>query len=351
MRLSKGQVMEESCLSRSQLYKWQRGEQLQRKERAQKVLSEETTENAVGVIRRFPYMGGRKGQAYMLYHQRGYISQKAYDRIKKSVKRLFMQEIDKRKLFAQKEPYEHQRPKGVTEVWAEDFTDIRAEGVTFKVALLVDVFDGYYLGHAVGQRATAALVRRPVEQALEASGGKGPEKFLLSDNGSQYRSQEHGALLRSAEIVHRLIPRCVPQYNGTAECGMRHFKSVFYNVWEESKRNGADKGKSLLERVQEALAETVTLLNNHIPRPQLEGVTPADVHFGRKAVKLKQIRQYRREEEARRDVAPWKRNYWEVLKSGLGLEEMSDGELLTKAAFFWRRPLRRIAQRNRESVG
>ncbi len=45
------------------------------------------------------------------------------------------------------------------------------------------------------------------------------------------------------------------------------------------------------------------------------------------------------------------RSYWEVLKSGVGLSEMSDGDVLTKLSFFGRRPFRRIAKRNRKSVG
>jgi hypothetical protein len=84
----------------------------------------------------------------------------------------------------------------------------------------------------------------------------------------------------------------------------------------------------------------------------LRVVTPADVHYGKQAAEQQRLRAYREaEEDAQRDVAPWRRSYREVLKSGLGLEKMTSGELLTKLAFFGRKPLRRIAQRNRESVG
>jgi transposase InsO family protein len=343
--------MNESCFSRTQLYRWERGEQLDRKERARKPVPEETVENAASVIATFPHFGGRKGQDYMLYHELGHISEKGYDTIKKNVRRFFMQEVNRRQLFPEKGFYEHIRPQKPGEIWAEDFTEVAVEGCTFKVPLVLDVFDQYYLGATAGQRATAALVGRPVEQALEATGGLGPEEFLLSDHGRQYISEEHGRLLTSAEIVQRLIPACVPQYNGTAEGGMREFKSVFYNVWERRKREGADEEKSPLERVQAAVAETITLLNEGIPRPCLGGVTPADVHFGRKEVKQNEIREYREKEETRRDIPSWQRSYWDVLKSGLGVDKMADGELLTKAAFFCRKPLRRIAQRNRECVG
>ena len=341
--------MSQTCFSRSQLYRWLGGQQLERKERARKRLPEKTVENAARVIGTFPHFSGRKGQDYMLYHKLGLIGEKAYDRIKKSVRHLLLEEAGHRELFAEKAFYEHIRPQKSGEIWAEDFTELAVEGQTFKVALLLDVFDQYYLGAAVGRRATAGLVGQPVDQALQASGGRGPEKFLLSDNGCQYISVEHDTLLTSAEIVQRRIPACVPQYNGSAEGGMREFKSVFYNVWERRQREGADKEKSLLRRVEAAVTETVALLNEVIPRPCLGGVTPGDVHDGRKGVKQKQLREYREAEEARRDVAPWQRSYSKILKSGLGLKDMSSTELLTKLAFFGRKPLRRIAQRNRQN--
>jgi len=351
-RVSKEEIMSQTCFSRTQLYRWQKGEQIERKQRALKALPETTVENVAGVVAAFPHFGGRKGQAYMLYHELGYVGMKVYQRIKSQVKRLLIQGVSQRQILLPSPGfYEHLRPAKPGEIWGEDFTDVTVECRTFKVAVVLDVHDEYYLGAALACRATAALVARPIDQALEKTGGKGPEKFLLSDNGSPYISQAHGELLTSAEIVQRRIPACVPQYNGCVEGGMREFKSVFYNVWERRGRERADEEKSLLARVEAAVKETVTILNESIPRPSLGGVTPADLHYGRREVKGQEIRAYRERESSRRDVAGSKRIYWEVLKSGLKLEEMSDGELLTKLDFFCRRPLRRIARRNQECVG
>jgi transposase InsO family protein len=309
------------------------------------MLPEMTLENTAVVIATFPHFGGRKGQAYMLYHELGYIGMKLYDRIRKNIKRLLGQEVSKREMLPPREYYEHIRPMKSGEIWAEDFTDVTVECRTFKVAVVLDVYDEYYLGWAVESRATAALVGLPVDQALEKT-GKGPEKFLLSDNGSQYISAAHEQLLTSAEIVQRRIPACVPQYNGCVEGGMRELKSVFYNVWERRIRDGADEGKGLLERVEAAVSETLRLVNEEIPRPSLGGVTPSDVHNGRREAKRDEIRAYRERESSRRDVPAWTRNYWDILKSGLKVEQLTRGELLTKLAFFCPRPLRRIAQRN-----
>jgi transposase InsO family protein len=358
--------MNQMCYSRSQLYRWQQGQQLDRQPRSRKRLPEETVENAAAVIVTFPHFSGRKGQAYMLYHQLGWIGEKAYERIKKSVRRLLVEEAGRRELLGEKSFYEHVRPQASGEIWAEDFTELCVAGETFKLALLLDVFDHCYLGVAVGRRATASLVGRPVDQALGASGGRGPRQFLLSDNGSQYISEEHDTLLTSAEIVQRRIPACVPQYNGWAEGGMREFKSVFYNVWEARQRAAeeesptsladeekslADEEKSLLRRVEAAVSETVIRMNEMIPRPCLAGVTPQDVRDGVQMAKQQQVEAYRDAEAARCEVTPWQRSYWEILRSGVGLKALANSELLTKLAFFGRKPLRRIAQRNRESVG
>lgn len=337
-----------SRFSRSQLHRWRRGEQLERKARESKVVPEATVQKAAEVIAQFPHFGGRKGQAYMLYHELGYIGMRAYDRIRHNVKRLLAQAVSQRGLLPEREFYEHVRAGKVGEIWAEDFTDVTVEGRTFKAALVLDTYDTHYLGSAADGRATAALVGRPVDQALEKTGGKGPEKFLLSDNGSQYISDAHARLLTSAEIVQRRIPACVPQYNGCVEGGMRELKSVFYNVWEKRVRERADEEKSLLERVEAALSETVRLMNEEIPRPALGGVTPADVHHGNGEARRQRIQAYRVRESSRAEIPPWTRSYWGVLKSAVNAEQMSRGELLTKLAFFCRRPLRIIARRNRE---
>ena len=350
-RLSGAEVMSLSRFSRSQLYCWRRGEQLERKERAGKVVAEAVVVQAAALVVRFPHFGGRKGQAFLLYHELGYIGMRAYDAIKGKVKRLLAQAVSERKLVPGREYYEHVRAEKAGEIWAEDFTEVTVEGTSFKAAVLLDTYDSYYLGWAVERRATAELVRRPVNQALEKEGGKGPEQFLLSDNGSQYISEAHERLLTSAEIVQRRIPACVPQYNGCVEGGMRELKSVFYNVWERREREGADEGKDLRERVEAAFGETIRLMNEEIPRPSLGGVTPADVHRGRQEAMRRQVENYRRQESSRREVPPWTRNYWDVLKSAVNAAEMSSGELLTKLAFFCPNPLRKIARRHREWPG
>jgi len=350
LRLSGQQIIGQCCASRSQIYRWRQG-RLERKPREAKQLPEATVENAAGVIAAYPHFSGRKGQAYMIYHRLGYIGMNAYDRIKHNVKRLLVQELGRRKASSAQSAYEHMRANKVGEIWAEDFTELSVCGQKFKLALLIDVFDQFKLGVEVAKRATADLVAKPVHQALAANGGHGPTQFLLSDNGSQYVSDEHGRLLATAEVVHRCIPACVPQYNGWVECEIKEFKNVFYNVWERRQRENPDKEKSLLDKVRTAVGETAHLLNNVVPRPSLGGVTPADVHCGVHLTKRQANQKYY--EKARKIQAdvPWSRGYWDVLKAGLELKKMTVSELLTKLAFFMPKPLRRIAKLNMQGVG
>lgn len=336
--------------SRSQIYQWRQGK-LKRKPREPRQLPEETVGNAASVIATYPHFSGRKGQAYMIYHRLGYIGMNAYDTIKKNVKRLLVQELSSRKLFESRSSFEHIRPDRVGEIWAEDFTELTVCGHRFKLAVLIDVFDQLKLGVAVALRASATLVAEPVNQALAENDGHGPEKFLLSDNGVQYVSDEHGRLLSTAAIVQRRIPACTPQYNGWVECEIKEFKNVFYNVWERRERQNADKEKSLLERVRAAAYETKQLLNEVVPRPSLGGVTPADVHYGASSAKIEANRKYYEKERKRPADTQWSRGYWQVLKTGLDAKAMTAKELITKLAFFLPKPLRRIAKLNMEGVG
>ncbi len=324
---------------------------MERKKREPKQLSEDVVEKCAAVIVELPHFAGQKGQAYMLYHELGYIGMKAYDTIKKQVKRILIQEASSRKDVPTSGLYEHIRPKGVGEIWAEDFTEVKLCGVSFKIAILIDVFNQYLLGCTLASRATQSLVAEPVHQALEANGNQGPRLFLLQDNGKQYVSEQHGTLLSSNNIVQRCIPACKPQYNGSVECGGKEFKNVFYTVWERRERNGTDKEKNLLERAQLTMEETVHLLNWRIPRPALGGVTPGDVQLGRQVTRKADIEQYKKSEQAKGEPPPLTRPYWGILKDSVKADTMNTKELLTKLAFFFHRPLRRIAQLNREVWG
>lgn len=341
MHLKCSQIIEEANYSRSQFYAWLGGI-CERKKRPQKAVPMEVAEKAVEVIREYPHFSAPKGQGYMIYHRLGYIPQHIYKMLKDRVRKLIFQEVQKRCLLPQRGSYEHERPGGPGEIWAEDFTCIGVYGETFYIGLLIDVASTYYLGTSTGRRADDNLVEIPVIKALEVSGNCGPKRFLLSDNGSQYVSSEHGQLLDKLAIVQKRIPSCTPEYNGSIECGVKEFKNVFYNVFAQREIKEADKGKTLFDRVQSAVEETAWKMNHEIPRPCLKGVTPFDVQKGMSEEKIQLNRQYIEQEQQRKEVKPWTKSTWALVKDALFKKDLSDLELITKFCFFLKRPLRKL---------
>ena len=348
--LNKSQLIRQSTFSRAQIYRWSNGI-TERKHKERKRIPEPVAESAVELIKEYPHFSGEKGQAYMLYHELGYIPQHLYKMLKQTVKHVIFQEVSNRKLLPEKTSYEHERPQRVGEIWAEDFTHLMVEGTLFYLSLLIDVASTYYLGTAVDKRVNIKLVEAPVLQALEHNNGRGPTRFLLSDNGSVYISAEHGALLDARQIVQKRIPSCTPEYNGSCECGVKEFKNVFYNVWAQMKKKEADKEKTVLECVRAAVADTTHKMNYEIPRPCLKGVTPYDMHIGIAEGKRVSTNRYREEQLQRKEAKPWRRNTWKLVKDTLLEKEMPDYELITKFCFFLKRPLRKLQYLSPEVLG
>lgn len=285
----------------------------------------------------------------MIYHQLGYLPQHLYKSLKKIIRRLIFQEVSKRKLLPERTSYDHERAEKPGEIWAEDFTELRVFGKKFYVAMVIDVALPHYLGATASLRADAEMVQTPVEQALKLTGGKGPRRFLISDNGSQYVSTRHGDYLEKQEIIHKRIPSCQPEYNGSIECGIKEFKNVFYNVWADLKISDAAKlnEKELLIYVQWAINETLRRMNEEIPRPGLKGVTPADVLKGIAVEKREINRKYLEMEQGKKEVIePWNRNDWGMVKKHLfdSNGTISNLELMTKFCFFLKQPLRKLAK-------
>jgi putative transposase len=81
------------------------------------------------------------------------------------------------------------------EVWAADITYVATDEGWLYMAAIKDLFAGEIVGRAFGERMTASLVVRALEQAVAA---RRPTAGLMhhSDRGSQYCSHEYQALLR-----------------------------------------------------------------------------------------------------------------------------------------------------------
>lgn len=349
--LSKEELIVELDVSRSQFYRWGHGIE-ERKVREPKSVAADVVSSAVCVIRKYPHFSGVKGQHYMVNHGLGYISQALYRDLKKKVKRLIFQEVSRRKLLPEKSSYTHKRADKIGQIWGADSMELKVWGEKFRSGILIDVFDGYLLGASLRRGIDKELVEIPVDQALEETGGVGPDDFLLSDNGVEYVNTVHGDFLDKCEIVQRRIPSCTPQYNGSVECGVKEFKNVFYNVWAERESRGVLREESLEVRVRSAVMETKRRLNFEIPRPRLGGVCPGDVHRGIAEEKIAANREYVRQElEKSGGGRMWNPKDWDFVKDTLFEGGMSDLELMTKFCFFLKRPLRKLGDLSVGGVG
>lgn len=349
--LGSGGLIGLSGVSRSRFYRWMSGIE-ERRLRERKLISEEVVREAVSVIVKYPHFSGLKGQAYMIYHRMGYISQSRYKELKKKVRRLINQEVWRRGILPERSGYEHERARGVGEIWGADCTMLKVCGEKFNLSIVVDVYDAYTLGISSSKRINSEMIELSVDRAMVENGGVGPERFLLSDNGSQYVSGAHGEFLDRLEIVHKRIPACQPYYNGWVECGIKEFKNVFYNVWAELESRGYNCGKELEQRVEEAVMETKRRINEEIPRPRLGGVTPGEAHRGEDIERKAGNRAYL-EEELSREVGDnfWRPDDWQLLKDSLFGCIDTNLELMTKFCFFLKRPLRKLTDLNYEVLG
>jgi transposase InsO family protein len=281
----------------------------------------------------------------MIYHRLGHIPQHIYKKVKYKVHKLINREVAKRKLLPPHTYYKHEHTRTPGKIWAEDFTEVRLYGRKVYIELVIDVAMPYYLGGAASIRPDNEMIETPIEQALELTGGKGPELFLLSDNAKQYTGSRHRGFLEKHEIVQKLIPSCKPQYNGAVECGNKEFKNVFYNVWAQREKRGMARGKPLLDRAELTVAETLRRMNEEIPRPALGGITAQDVWIGIAQDKREENRQYLEKELKEKEVIrPWHEDDWDVVRHFLFSEEFSRLELLTKFCFFLKKPLRQMTK-------
>ena len=348
------EVIHASGYSYSQFHLWLKEGACERKKRERKVVCEQTIEVAIDVIKSYPHFSGVKGQMYMVYHRLGFIPQHFYKELKRMVRRLVFQEVSIHNLLPPRTSYSHERAEKPGEIWAEDFTQITVYGHRYYIALVMDVMSQYYLGACSSTRAGKEFVALPLDQAVTENQGKGPTKFLLSDNGKQYIDQVHKSHLEMLDIIHKKIPACTPQYNGTVECGVKEFKNVFYPLFARMEENkDADKKEKLDIQVAKVVEQCRILLNDSIPRVSLNGVTPKDVHNGEAYKKILENQLWSNEEKKRnrKEGIVKTKSLWNVVKKRLFSKPLSKLQLMTIFCFFLKRPLRKVTNLISEVLG
>jgi putative transposase len=107
------------------------------------------------------------------------------------------------------------------QAWVVDFTYLWFAGRFVYLATAEDLFDRRIVGWAVSTRHNAALVTAALLDALTRY--PAPE-IVHSDQGSEYRSQEHMKLLETANIKPSMSEKASPWQNGYKESFYSEFK-------------------------------------------------------------------------------------------------------------------------------
>jgi len=107
------------------------------------------------------------------------------------------------------------------QVWVADFTYLRFLGKFVYLATVEDLFTRQLVGFAISTRHNAKLVTAALLDALD----KYPAPDIVhSDQGSEYRGEEHIELLKVAGIKPSMSDKASPWQNGYKESFYSEFK-------------------------------------------------------------------------------------------------------------------------------
>lgn len=114
------------------------------------------------------------------------------------------------------------KPIKPNEVWAADFTWIRYQEKFIYLATVMDVFTREIIGWNIARWHNKYLVLGALEQALTKT--RASPKYLHSDQGSEYESQEYVTKAQSQGMTVSMSQKGSPWQNGYQESFYSHFK-------------------------------------------------------------------------------------------------------------------------------
>jgi len=106
--------------------------------------------------------------------------------------------------------------------WVTDISYIVTEGGVLYLSAIRDLYDNFIVAYKVAKRQNYSLVEQTIKAALNAEMPIG-RILLHSDQGGQYRSYDHKALLEANEIMPSMSAPGSPGDNALAE----NFFSIF----------------------------------------------------------------------------------------------------------------------------
>jgi transposase InsO family protein len=272
--------------------------------RRESCIADEDIEQAVKQIVDYPYLGGKKGSLKLQCDEKALIGSTTYQALKQQLKALAARELLRRKQESElavdqykrqrekEEPFAKVAPQDNHDVWAIDFLNLLLFGVYFRICVVYDIYSQSYLSIIPAINATCSVAEHALEQACSYS-GRTPNLFLLSDNGSQFISDDFEKAKEKLNIQSRFIPRGQPWYNGALESGNRDFRKVLYTTafYEACNKThlakvGANYDK-IFQHLQSCCGKAQTIINEEIARVKFN-TTPIDVLNNQVREKAKQ---------------------------------------------------------------
>jgi len=315
---AKERIIELSGFLTNHVYVWQK-EIRERKQRMPEFYLEEVNA-AIDNILAYPHMGGKKGAMMLAYHQIEYIGQRCYDFVKKQVRMIIFAEIKRRNLQREKVSWPKQSAQYYGEIWCADFTHILLYGQVIYIAIVLDCYSCYYLGYSVSATADVNLVEAAFQMAMKNCQGVLPERYLVNDQGSQYKAAIYQELLKKYEIKQKFIPKGTPWNNGEAEVGMKDIQALFYRQFAQTPR---DHGQPIVSQAQAMADKIFKDLNEYIPRLKLDGVTAKDVKDNQTQPQKESIKKFVEERKQKRESKSRLENLNQHIRQNLELEKKS----------------------------
>ncbi len=107
-------------------------------------------------------------------------------------------------------------------VWAGDFTYIRYKGSFIYLATVIDLFTKEIIGLSISKWHSRYLVKSALLDAIKKRGQL--PQYFHSDQGSEYRSEEHADFLAKLGITVSMSRKSSPWQNGYQESFYSQFK-------------------------------------------------------------------------------------------------------------------------------
>lgn len=106
--------------------------------------------------------------------------------------------------------------------WAGDFTYIKFRGAFVYLATVIDIYTREIIGFALSRWHSRHLVKSALLDAIKKRGVL--PQYFHSDQGSEYRSEEHANFLEKIGVVVSMSTKSSPWQNGYQESFYSQFK-------------------------------------------------------------------------------------------------------------------------------